>query len=265
MFIVSAPSRERASFVAFYQNELVNFAIYALAYSDLTVAPFNRHETTLPFQDKLSPSDWPHHLQGLDPTAWQQWIARMVRSQQVSWLSKQKKALEDCTTASPLLWDLPLVMNGHSGCSESLHELYLQGVTTMRPDLVTDVIEVYDNPIDYWQRSTDIRSQLITLWNKFRVEPQHSRVHFVSDLARSFDFEFYRAINDVMRDAIGEVETFLPIFFVQYLEPVFYNSGSSLILGLPNEASHDEFLQLLGSAIREWVQREQTSNRLIAS
>ena len=64
-----------------------------------------------------------------------------------------------------------------------------------------------------------------------------------------------------MRDAIGEAETFLPIFFVQYLEPVFYNSGSSLILGLPNEASHDDFLQLLGSAAQDWVQRDSALTR----
>lgn len=265
MFIISAPSRERGSFAAFHQNELVNFAVYALAYSDLKFAPFDLHKTTLPFKEKLDVADWPHYVQGLAQTEWEQWIAQIAHSQQVSWLNAQKKAIEDCNTVSPLLWDLPLVMNGHPGYDESLHELYVQGAIAAQPSQQLSEIETYDNPIDYWQGSPAIRAQLVTLWNRFRVEPHHSRVRFVDDLARSFDFEFYRAINDVMRDAIGEVEMFLPIFFVQYLEPVFYSSGSSLIIGMPSKISHDEFLQLLGSAIREWVQREQTSNRLIAS
>lgn len=265
MFIISSPSRERSSFVAFYENELVNFAVYAIAYSDLKMAPFDRHETALPFREKLSQTDWPNYIQGLERAEWEAWIAQIAHSQQLSWLTAHQKALNNHTTASPVLWDMPLVMNGHPGYDKSLHELYLLGVTATQHERIADDIETYDNPIDYWGGSSAVKEQLVVLWNRYRVEPQHSRVHFVSDIARSFDFAFYRAINDTIRDVLGETETFLPIFFVQYLVPVFYNSGSSLILGMPNEASNDDLLQLLGRAVRDWMQCDSISTRSVVS
>lgn len=223
MFIVCSPSRQSASFVAFHQNEMVNFAVYALAHSDLKVTPFDLHETALPLRKGMSKADWPDYLEGLTKASWSQWIAQITRTQFLHQLAAQDAALSDRTSVSPLLWDMQLIFDSPPGYEESLYETYVIGAKAILGDRYT-AVRVFDNPVDYWQGSAAVREKLLVLWNQFRVEPHLARTHFVSDLARLFDFEFYKAINRTIRDEVAGAEVFLPIFFVQYSEPVCYLS-----------------------------------------
>ena len=254
MFIINTPSREKASLAAFYANELVNFAIYTLAHSDQTLAPFEHHETTVSLRHGATKADWPDYLEGLDLQAWESWLDRMMRSEVTRSLSEQHRALTEPSSASPLLFDMPFVFNGYPGFNKSLYELYVQGARQLGSLDAADE-ETYDNPIDYWQGSSAVREKLIFLWNKFRVEPHHNRVYFVSDLAQSFDFEFYRAINDALRDELGEVETFIPFFFVRYSMPVFYTGSTSVVLGFPEQIDNDALIELLREAAQSWLHR----------
>lgn len=97
---------------------------------------------------------------------------------------------------------------GHPGYDESLYETYVIGTKVILGDRYR-VATVFGNPADYWQGPSAVREKLIVLWNKFRVEPHHTRIHFASDLARSFDFEFYKAINNAIKDEVNESEVFL--------------------------------------------------------
>lgn len=244
MFITLSPDRTSASIARFYQNEIVNFAVYILFYSNLRFPPFDKHGR-------------PKYLEHMDiesvdinRESWDAWLNRIVRSQLMSLLAAENRDYSDESLVNSTLFCLPLTIDGNPGFEPTLYELYRNVANEVRNEL--GELEVFDNPIEYWQGSNETKQVLHKLWNRFRVDP-FNRVHFVDDLSRANSIDIYKNINETLRNELGEAKLFLPFYFVQYREPVCYISESSIILGLKDTISPDSFISLIGQAIRDYV------------
>jgi hypothetical protein len=252
MFMI--PTATGFSIAEFSQSPFIDFSVWVLNQCGLRVPPFSTHGEGF---ERLRSLD-------IDAVAWQSWFQNLVVSQHTGFRIQQNGADFFVERWRNGITAVPFVYDGYSCFETSLDAEQEPGPRLLARyyDLINqlsgrwplgslDLLEV-NHPVDLWEGTEAVRSELLNLWTRYCSTPSH-RVHHAADLNRRLtkDGVLCEKINELLKDLLVKEDRFLMASFVNYPGPVFVIAGPSIIIGLDGDKpfSPDVFMDLLIQAV----------------